>query len=78
MQSDPWELITVDACNAGTKTLHRQHNSSSRNQSGSTQLYPAGLAGTNQPSSAAEAFRNKAPVVMTTTFKHRNVNYYHV
>lgn len=44
MQCDPGELITVDACNAGTKTLHRQHNSSSRNQSGSTQLYPTGPA----------------------------------
>lgn len=41
MQSDPGELITVGAWVAGTKTLHRQHNSGSRNQTGSTQFSPA-------------------------------------
>lgn len=44
MQSDPGELITVGACKAGTKTLHRQHNSCSRNQTGSTQSSLTGPA----------------------------------
>lgn len=45
MQSDPGELITVGA---GTKTLHRQHNSGSRNQTGSTQSSQTGLAQISQ------------------------------
>lgn len=44
MWSDPGELITVGAGVAGTKTLHRQHNSGSRNQTGSTQPPQTGPA----------------------------------
>lgn len=36
------ELITVGARKAGTKTLHRQHNSGGRHQTGSTQSSQSG------------------------------------
>lgn len=56
MQSDPGELITVGARVAGTKTLHRQHNSGSRNQTGSTQSSPTGPA---QISSAQQSHTHR-------------------
>lgn len=57
MQSDPGELITVGARVAGTKTLHRQHNSDSRNQTGSTQ---SSLTGPAQISSAQQSHTHRA------------------
>lgn len=78
MQSDPGELITVGAWVAGTKTLHRQHNSGSRNQTGSTQSSLTGPAQissaqpshTHRTTNTRPAFRSaglKAAIMMIST-----------
>lgn len=77
MRCDPGELITVGAGVAGTKTLHRQHNSSSRNQTGSTQPSQTGTAQMSSVKSRhAHRSRNAmvalSPVELTAYHYHNN------
>lgn len=83
MRSDPGELITVGAGVAWTKTLHRQHNSGSRNQTGSTQPSQTGPAqiSSAQPSHAHRS-RNAVATLSSAGLRacrnHNNCPQYYV